>query len=73
MLEGTSSWERILESLIVTIPAIIAAVSSVRNGRALKKGAESSERLEKQVGSKSTESGFREYRPKRSNRPDYDR
>ena len=43
----SSSWEHILVSLIATLPSIVAAVSSVRNGRAIANG----ERLRKHSAS----------------------
>ena len=38
MSEGAPSWEHILITAITTVPAVIAAFSSIRNGRVLKNG-----------------------------------
>ena len=54
----SSSWEHILVSLIATLPSIVAAVSSVRNGRALTNAAKLKKHSEKLDGKKVAGSGW---------------
>jgi hypothetical protein len=59
-----AAWEHILTALLAAIPATIAAISSVRNGHAIKGAHESTKRLEKEAGrSAKMESGGRWYQP----------
>jgi len=56
------SWEHIIVSLLAAIPATIAAVSSVRNGRALKNGQRFTLPSERRDTLKETESGLQRRR-----------
>ena len=62
-----------LAIIITGVSAVIAAVSSLLNGKKLRESSVSNASSERKAGSKSTASGFEEYRPKHEKRPDYDR